>query len=218
MSIAGRRSRLMHPEHLNTPRLVADASQTTVWRWDQGEPFGVNAANEDPDGNSVAFDLPLRLPGQYLDKETNLHYNMAREYWPDGGRYIESDPIGLSGGLNTYAYVNGSPILLVDPEGRNWKKKVVEALVFVISQFSGDPGATGRRSDQESKRQEQTRQIEEKKRAPTGKGGKGRAALPGFAGVTDIVESYCQENGSDPACVIIRPKLDQCDPCDPWCA
>jgi hypothetical protein len=25
--------------HLNTPRLVADATGTTVWRWDQAEPF-----------------------------------------------------------------------------------------------------------------------------------------------------------------------------------
>ena len=53
---------LARAKHLNTPRLVADATGMTVWRWDQQEPFGANPANEDPDGNSVAFDLPLRLP------------------------------------------------------------------------------------------------------------------------------------------------------------
>jgi len=97
-------------DHLNTPRLVADATGTTVWRWDQAEPFGNNPADEDPDANSVAFDLPLRLPGQYFDKETNLHYNYFRDYDPSLGRYEESDPIGLRGGLNTYAYVQGSPV------------------------------------------------------------------------------------------------------------
>jgi len=107
----------VHADHLNTPRLVADATGTTVWRWDQAEPFGSNPADEDPDANSVAFDLPLRLPGQRYDQETGLHYNLARDYWPDGGRYVQSDPIGLQGGLNTYAYVYSSPLSGVDPLG-----------------------------------------------------------------------------------------------------
>jgi len=88
-----------------------------VWRWDQGEPFGANPANDDPDGNSVAFDLPLRLPGQRYDQETGLHYNYFRDYDPSLGRYAESDPIGLDGGLNTYAYVTGSPLSHDDQEG-----------------------------------------------------------------------------------------------------
>jgi RHS repeat-associated protein len=88
-----------------------------VWRWDQAEPFGNNPADEDPDGNSVAFDLPLRLPGQRYDKETGLAYNMARDYASETGRYIQSDPIGLDGGLNTYAYVRGNALSYVDPEG-----------------------------------------------------------------------------------------------------
>lgn len=87
-----------------------------MWRWDQQEPFGVNPADENPSGLG-AFDLPLRLPGQYFDKETNLHYNMARDYWPDGGRYIQSDPIGLGGGLNTYVYAFATPLRWVDPDG-----------------------------------------------------------------------------------------------------
>jgi RHS repeat-associated protein len=106
-----------HAGHLNTPRLVADATGTTVWRWDQAEPFGNNPADEDPDANSVAFDLPLRLPGQRYDAETGLHYNYFRDYDPSLGRYGESDPIGLRAGLNTYAYVLGNPLLNVDPEG-----------------------------------------------------------------------------------------------------
>jgi RHS repeat-associated protein len=105
-----------HPEHLNTPRLVADATGTTVWRWDQAEPFGVNVPDENPSGLGV-FDLPLRLPGQYFDKETNFHYNYYRDYDPSIGRYVESDPIGLTGGLNTYVYAHAASLNYVDREG-----------------------------------------------------------------------------------------------------
>src|SRR5208283_4297734 len=59
----------------------------------------------------------LRLPGQYFDHETTFHYNGFRDYIPAIGRYIESDPIGLGGGLNTYAYVEGMPLNFVDPLG-----------------------------------------------------------------------------------------------------
>lgn len=117
---AGRASQLLyfvHADHLNTPRLIADQNQTTVWRWDQTDPFGFNPPLEDPDGNSVLFHMPLRLPGQYLDKETNLHYNYFRDYDPGIGRYVQSDPIGLEGGINTYAYVGGNPISRIDPLG-----------------------------------------------------------------------------------------------------
>lgn len=96
---------------------MADENQKTVWRWDQAEPFGNNPPNEDPDGDGIAFDLPLRLPGQYYDRESGLHYNCFRDYDPSVGRYVESDPIGLNGGLNTFAYVSNSPIASVDPSG-----------------------------------------------------------------------------------------------------
>jgi len=104
-------------EHLNTPRLVADSTSTSVWKWDQAEPFGVNTPNGDPGNTGTEFDLPLRLPGQYFDKETGLHQNRFRDFDPGLGRYGESDPIGLKGGLNTYTYVGGRPLVEIDPLG-----------------------------------------------------------------------------------------------------
>ena len=51
-----------------------------------------------------------RFPGQTYDAETGLHYNFHRDYNPQTGRYVQSDPIGLGGGMNSFAYVGGSPI------------------------------------------------------------------------------------------------------------
>lgn len=87
-----------------------------MWRWDQQEPFGNNVPDENPSGLGT-FDLPLRLPGQYFDKETNLHYKYFWDYDPGLGIYKQSDPIGLSGGLNTYSYVKGNPLLFKDARG-----------------------------------------------------------------------------------------------------
>jgi len=107
----------IHPDHLNTPRFIADATQKIVWRWDQQEPFGATPPNDDPDGDGVKFDFPLRFPGQYFDRETNLSYNYFRDYDAGIGRYIQSDPIGLRGGMNLYAYVKSNPLHEIDPLG-----------------------------------------------------------------------------------------------------
>ena len=103
-------------DHLNTPRLVADATGTTVWRWDQAEPFGDSPADENP-GGAGTFDLPLRLPGQYYDAESGLHYNYFRDYDPQTGRYVQSDLVGLRGGINSYTYVSDDPLALFDLAG-----------------------------------------------------------------------------------------------------
>jgi RHS repeat-associated protein len=106
----------IHTDHLNTPRLIADAAGTTVWRNDNTEPFGTNPPDENPSALGV-FEFPLGFTGQYLDKETGNWYNGFRDYASYLGRYVESDPIGLKGGTNTYAYVRADPLRKIDPAG-----------------------------------------------------------------------------------------------------
>ena len=97
-------------DHLDTPRVITDTANTVVWRWDNTGPFGGNA----PVGSIT---MNLRFPGQCYDVESGLSHNGARDYSLGLGRYVESDPIGLAGGINTYAYVRDNPMSRIDPKG-----------------------------------------------------------------------------------------------------
>jgi RHS repeat-associated protein len=103
-------------DHLNTPRAIEDSNQQLRWRWDQQEPFGASVPDENPAGQGT-FEFPQRFPGQYTDKDTNLRYNLRRDYDSALGRYVQSDPKGLSAGINPYVYVLGDPLMLRDPKG-----------------------------------------------------------------------------------------------------
>lgn len=93
-------------DQLDTPRIITNSSQAVVWQW-SSDPFG----NGQPAG-SLTYNL--RFPGQYFDAETGHNYNYARDYDFTTGRYIESDPIGLRGGNNSYVYVNDNPLKFAD--------------------------------------------------------------------------------------------------------
>lgn len=62
----------------------------------------------------------MRFPGQYYDAESKLANNVSRDYDAPIGRYIQSDPLGLSAGSSTYGYVGGNPLLTIDPLGLNY--------------------------------------------------------------------------------------------------
>jgi RHS repeat-associated protein len=98
-----------HDDRLGTPQL-ATANQSVIDWTGIYQPFGTVAIT-----GSIAQNL--RLPGQYADAETGWSNNGFRTYAPDLGRYIQADPIGLEGGVNTYSYGGGNPIRSVDRSG-----------------------------------------------------------------------------------------------------
>ena len=105
----------IHADRLNAPRALLDPDGVTRWLW-LAEPFGTTAPVVDPGGRGP-FVFSLRFPGQIADGESGLFYNWSRYYNATDGRYTQSDSIGLSGGINTYAYAGGNPTLFTDPTG-----------------------------------------------------------------------------------------------------
>ncbi|MBD8191058.1 RHS domain-containing protein [Pseudomonas fluorescens] len=105
--------RYYHSDLNGMPELLTEADGSSVWQahyrvWgntlkEVREPYYIEEQN-------------LRFQGQYLDRETGLHYNTFRFYDPDIGRFATPDPIGLSGGLNLYTYAP-NPFGWIDPWG-----------------------------------------------------------------------------------------------------
>jgi RHS repeat-associated protein len=110
-------------DHIDTPRVITrQADQAIVWRWDTAEAFGATGVNQNPNGLGT-FGFDQRFPGQVFDQETGLNQNWNREYNARWGRYVQSDPIGLAGGINTFAYVGGDPLSYSDPRGlKIWQR------------------------------------------------------------------------------------------------
>jgi RHS repeat-associated protein len=90
------------------PMLATTKNGATSWKI-IAESFG--AVNALPETNIT---VNLRLPGQYFDLETGNHYNFHRDYKPNQGRYIQSDPLGTSAGSNLFLYANGQPLKIAD--------------------------------------------------------------------------------------------------------
>ncbi|HTO47861.1 MAG TPA: RHS repeat-associated core domain-containing protein [Burkholderiales bacterium] len=110
----------VNADHLNTPRAVTNQQQQLVWRWENTEPFGNSLPEDNPSGLG-SFEFPLRFPGTYADRETGLFYNYFRDYDPQTGRYVQSDPIGLGGGINPYLYGRANPLRFTDPRGLEYE-------------------------------------------------------------------------------------------------
>jgi RHS repeat-associated protein len=99
-----------HNDFIGTPQKITTSNGTLVW-----------SAKYNSFGNITSdvgtINNPLRFPGQYYDEETGMHYNNNRDYDPSLGRYIQTDPLGLPGGINTYSYAEQNPIVNSDPFG-----------------------------------------------------------------------------------------------------
>ncbi|MEJ5150475.1 RHS repeat-associated core domain-containing protein [Comamonas sp. MYb396] len=100
----------IHNDHLGFPVVSVNGDGLITW-----------SAIYDSFGSVKILDnsinINLRFPGQYWDEESRSHYNYRRNYMPQIGRYIQSDPIGLKGGSNFYAYASSNPIMYYDPQG-----------------------------------------------------------------------------------------------------
>ena len=122
----------VHSDHLNTPRKLTQPDGQVAWQWaysafgDEQPTLGSKRfTNETTNPTTGSTPIPevtfnLRYPGQYYDKESNLHYNYFRSYSAERGRYTQADPIGLDGGFNRFGYVDGNPLRFVDPKGLEW--------------------------------------------------------------------------------------------------
>ncbi len=100
----------VHADHLGSPQKMTDSTKAIVWDAVY-TPFGqVQSITGTATNNQ-------RFPGQYADAETGYSYNYFRDYDPTTGRYIQSDPIGLIGGFNTYVYGMNNAIRFIDPRG-----------------------------------------------------------------------------------------------------
>ncbi len=94
------------------PCRVVDDAGMVAWSA-RLDPYGT--AHVDPESRIL---FSMRMPGHYHDAEIGLHQNRFRDYLPDFGRYLQSDPSGLAGGINLYAY-SSRPLTEVDLVGLN---------------------------------------------------------------------------------------------------
>jgi RHS repeat-associated protein len=101
----------IHADHLARPQKITDGSRAIVWD-------GVFAPFGEIHSITGGIVNVLMFPGQVYDSETGFSQNWHRNYDMSIGRYLESDPIGLAGGINMYAYVGGNPNGYSDPDGK----------------------------------------------------------------------------------------------------
>jgi RHS repeat-associated protein len=115
----------LHTDRLGTPQVATTTQQAVAWRAAY-LPFGVNK------GANGLFTQDIRFPGQYSDNETGYYQNGFRDYYPLWGRYLESDPIGLHGGINPFVYAGDNPLVFTDKIGLFAPGPELSAIVGIL--------------------------------------------------------------------------------------
>ncbi|MCG2678925.1 MAG: hypothetical protein L6455_02995, partial [Kiritimatiellae bacterium] len=105
-------------DHLGSVQAIVDSSGTIVESY-QYDAWG-NTSVFDGSGNplqSSAIGNRYCWQGREISWKTGLYYFRARWYEPVTGRWLSNDPIGISGGLNQYVFVDNNPVNFRDPVG-----------------------------------------------------------------------------------------------------
>ena len=123
-----------HCGERDAPERVSNAAGDIVWTADY-------AAFGEARIRAAQISHSLRLPGQFFDAETGLHYNRARYYHPQWGRYLTPDPLGLRAGLNLYAYAKNNPLKYADPLGMAPDDKGGQSIGSQTGDSAQDTGA-----------------------------------------------------------------------------
>lgn len=131
----GERFYVQH-DMLGAPRALVTEAGAVAWKASYGI-FG-NATVAAGSG----LELNFRLPGQYFDAETGLHYNNARYYDPDVGRFITLDPSGFASGMNGYLYAGNNPVGVTDPSGLFSFSDALGGLAGAVVDWAGSLTAT----------------------------------------------------------------------------
>ncbi|WP_233081980.1 RHS repeat-associated core domain-containing protein, partial [Rheinheimera soli] len=116
------------------PEVITNVSKAIVWR------AKLEAFDRSVLSTSIG-DFNIGFPGQYWDSEKQSWYNYFRDYDATLGRYLQSDPIGLAGGLNTYGYVGGNPLIYVDPYGLFCMDDVWSGVYWATGEWSPSQGS-----------------------------------------------------------------------------
>ncbi|WP_141400705.1 RHS repeat-associated core domain-containing protein [Pseudoxanthomonas wuyuanensis] len=101
-----------HNDHMGTPWRVTNRAGAVVWSATDYTAYGTAKL-----ASGAQIEQPWRFPGQYLDTESGLHYNLRRYYDADTGRYVSEDPLRFDSAINFYPYAKNSPSNLIDPTG-----------------------------------------------------------------------------------------------------